>query len=119
VSRLLDFLLGVGVTGVTAYALYKVFLEPTIEEQRRMNQVLWGKVQELELKVHELERDWSQNEEEHLFIRNEIMKLRQASLPPEIRNKIEGLLAILDAIAKRQHQRVPRTISPTAPIYVS
>jgi hypothetical protein len=116
-SRLLAFLFGVGVAGVIGYSLYKVFVEPTIEEQRKMIQALWGKIQELELRVHELERDWSQNEEEHLFLRNEIEKLRQASLPIEMRNKLNELLTILDAIDKRQHQKAFRTTSLTVPIY--
>ena len=115
----LTFLLGIGAAGGIAYVAYKVFIEPTIEEQRKVIQVLWGKIQELELRVHELERDWSQNEEEHLFLRNEIEKLRQISLSPEMRSKLEELLAILDAISQRQHQRVPTTTSLTIPIYVS
>ena len=115
--RWLPFLLGIGVAGGIAYIAYKVIIEPTIEEQRKMIQALWGKIQELELRVHELERDWSQNEEEHYILRNEIEKLRRRSLSPEMRRKLEELLAILDAITQHQHE-VRRTPSLTIPLYV-
>lgn len=114
----LGFLLGIGVAGGIGYGIYKVFIEPTIEEQRKTIQALWGKIQELELRVNELERDWSQNIEEHQLLRKEIEQLRQASLPLEMRNRLEKLLAILDAITQRQHQ-VRRTKSLSIPIYVS
>ena len=118
IEVLLGIGVGIGIAGSIAYGVYKVFIEPTIEEQRKTIQTLWGRYRELELRVNELERDWSQNIEEHRLLRKEIEQLRQASLTLEMRNKLEELLAVLDAITQRQHQ-VRRNESLTVPIYVS
>lgn len=117
-SRWLAFLGGMAVAGGIAYVAYKVFVEPAIKEQRRMNQTLWSKIQELQLRAHELERDWSQNVEEHKLLRDEIDKLSRTSLSLEMRSKLQELLSILDTVAQRQRQ-VRKNTPLTVPIYVT
>jgi Tfp pilus assembly protein PilN len=119
IGEWLAFLAGAAVAGGVAYVVYKVFLQPTIEEQQKAIQTLWTRIQALELRIHELERDSSQNEEEHRILRVQIEQLNQTALPSGMRKKLEELLALLDAISQRQHQRIPKNTISDFQCYVS
>jgi hypothetical protein len=116
---LLAFLAGVAVTSVAAYGVYKVFIEPRIREQQKTAQMLWTRIQTMELRIHELERNSSQNEEEHRMLKEQIEQLRQMVLTPEMRKKLEELLALLDVISQRRHQHIAKNNVSAFPPYVS